>query len=46
MKRPFRKPLVVFTPKKLLRYHRAVSSIEMSNGCFKEVIDDSFAIPK
>ena len=30
--RPFRKPLVVFTPKKLLRYHRAVSSIqEMSS---------------
>ncbi len=45
MARPFRKPLVVFTPKKLLRYHRAVSSIkEMSNGSFKEVIDDSTAI--
>ena len=27
MARPFRKPLVVLTPKKLLRYHRAVSSI-------------------
>ena len=45
MARPFRKPLVVFTPKKLLRYHRAVSSIkEMSNGSFKEVIDDSTAV--
>ena len=44
--RPFRKPLVVFTPKKLLRYHRAVSSIqEMSSGAFQEVIDDSLAIP-
>ena len=44
--RPFRKPLVVFTPKKLLRYHRAVSSIqEMSTGSFQEVIDDSIAIP-
>ena len=45
MARPFRKPLVVFTPKKLLRYHRAVSSIkEMSNGSFQEVIDDSTVI--
>ena len=44
--RPFRKPLVVFTPKKLLRYHRAVSSIqEMSTGSFQEVIDDSIATP-
>ena len=44
--RPFRKPLVVFTPKKLLRYHRAVSSFqEMSSGSFQEVIDDSLAIP-
>ena len=46
MARPFRKPLVVFTPKKLLRYHRAVSSIEeMSSGSFEEVIDDSLASP-
>jgi len=46
MARPFRKPLVVFTPKKLLRYHRAVSSIEeMSSGSFQEVIDDSLASP-
>lgn len=44
--RPFRKPLVVFTPKKLLRYNRAVSSIqEMSTGSFQEVIDDSLATP-
>ena len=45
MVRSFRKPLVVFTPKKLLRYPRAVSSIsEMSSGSFQEVIDDSNAI--
>ncbi|MDB2538771.1 2-oxoglutarate dehydrogenase E1 component [Flavobacteriales bacterium] len=44
--RTFRKPLVVFTPKKLLRYNRAVSSIqEMSTGSFQEVIDDSLATP-
>ena len=45
--RPFRKPLVVFTPKKLLRYPRAVSSIkELANGCFGEVIDDHSAEAK
>ena len=44
LKRPFRKPLIVFTPKKLLRYPRAVSSLkEMSSGCFLEVIDDANA---
>ena len=42
--RDFRKPLVVFTPKKLLRYNRAVSTIEeLANGVFQEVIDDSSA---
>ena len=47
MKRPFRKPLIVFTPKKLLRYNRAISKVEdLSNGCFKEVIDDDIAKPK
>jgi 2-oxoglutarate dehydrogenase E1 component len=41
VKQPFRKPLVVFTPKKLLRYPKAVSSIdEMANGKFREVIED------
>ena len=45
LKRPFRKPLIVFTPKKLLRYPRAVSSLkEMSSGCFLEIIDDSSAV--
>lgn len=39
--RPFRKPLVVFTPKKLLRYPKAVSKIsELAKGKFTEVIDD------
>jgi 2-oxoglutarate dehydrogenase E1 component len=47
LKRPFRKPLIVFTPKKLLRYPKAVSSVkDMSNGSFKEVIDDSSANAK
>jgi 2-oxoglutarate dehydrogenase E1 component len=42
--RPFRKPLVVFTPKKLLRYPKAVSSMaDLSQGGFREVIDDAKA---
>ncbi len=42
MKRDFRKPLVVFTPKSLLRHPKAVSSIkELANGTFQEVIDDT-----
>lgn len=42
LKRPFRKPLIVFTPKSLLRHHLAVSSLEeLSEGRFKEVIDDT-----
>ncbi|MGB1075896.1 MAG: 2-oxoglutarate dehydrogenase E1 component [Flavobacteriales bacterium] len=41
VKLPFRKPLVVFTPKKLLRYPKAVSSFaEMASGGFQKVIDD------
>ena len=41
LKRDFRKPLVVFSPKMLLRYPSAVSSLdEMAKGCFQEVIDD------
>lgn len=39
--RDFRKPLVVFSPKMLLRYPAAVSSLdEMKTGSFQEVIDD------
>ncbi|GAA3645720.1 2-oxoglutarate dehydrogenase E1 component [Flavivirga jejuensis] len=42
MKRDFRKPLIVFTPKSLLRHPKAVSSInELANGEFEEVIDDT-----
>ena len=41
LKREFRKPLVVFSPKMLLRYPAAVSSLdEMATGGFQEVIDD------
>jgi len=44
IKREFRKPLIVFTPKSLLRHPRAVSPIEAftKNG-FQEVIDDESA---
>ncbi|KJD35185.1 2-oxoglutarate dehydrogenase [Tamlana sedimentorum] len=41
MKRDFRKPLIVLTPKSLLRHPKAVSSInELATGAFQEVIDD------
>lgn len=39
--RKFRKPLVVFTPKSLLRHPKCVSTVdEMAKGSFQEVIDD------
>ena len=42
MKRDYRKPIIVFTPKSLLRHPLAVSPIEdFSNGSFQEVIDDT-----
>jgi 2-oxoglutarate dehydrogenase E1 component len=42
LKRSFRKPLICFTPKKLLRYPACVSSIDdFTKGSFKEVIDDN-----
>ena len=40
--RDFRKPLVVFSPKNLLRHPKAVSKIDdMVKGGFQEVIDDT-----
>jgi 2-oxoglutarate dehydrogenase E1 component len=42
MKREFRKPLIVFTPKSLLRLPKAVSTMEeLATGGFQEVIDDT-----
>jgi len=41
MKRPFRKPLVLFSPKSLLRHPECLSTIEdLSKSSFHEVIDD------
>jgi 2-oxoglutarate dehydrogenase E1 component len=42
VKLPFRKPLVVMTPKSLLRHPRCVSSLaELSGGGFREVLADA-----
>ncbi|HKJ06111.1 MAG TPA: 2-oxoglutarate dehydrogenase E1 component [Flavobacteriaceae bacterium] len=42
MKREFRKPLIVFTPKSLLRHPLVVSSLnDLAEGSFNEVIDDT-----
>ncbi|MAO07871.1 MAG: 2-oxoglutarate dehydrogenase E1 component [Alteromonas sp.] len=42
MKWNFRKPLVVFTPKSLLRHPKVISTKEeLANGSFQEVIDDT-----
>jgi 2-oxoglutarate dehydrogenase E1 component len=44
MKAEFRKPLIVFTPKSLLRHPKVVSTkAELANGSFQELIDDSDA---
>ncbi|MFM2156413.1 MAG: hypothetical protein RL516_1162 [Bacteroidota bacterium] len=47
MHRDFRKPLVVFTPKSLLRHPKCVSEIaDLTKGGFQEVIDDAKANAK
>jgi 2-oxoglutarate dehydrogenase E1 component len=46
MKRNFRKPLILLTPKSLLRHKLAVSPIdELTGGHFLEVLDDPQADP-
>jgi 2-oxoglutarate dehydrogenase E1 component len=43
----FRKPLVVFTPKSLLRHPRCVSALEeFTTGGFQELMDDATVDPK
>tara|TARA_R110002110_G_scaffold140056_1_gene327050 strand:- start:21081 stop:23915 length:2835 start_codon:yes stop_codon:yes gene_type:complete len=45
--RPLRKPLVVMSPKSLLRHKEAVSSLEdLANGHFHNVLDETDAIDK
>ena len=45
VKRNFRKPLVIMSPKSLLRHPRATSTIEeIATGSFQEVINDPFVI--
>lgn len=47
MKTNFRKPLIVFTPKSLLRHPLVVSTAdEFANGSFQEVLDDPIADAK
>jgi len=47
MLRDFRKPLVIFTPKSLLRSPKCVSPLEeFTDGKFHELIDDDYADPK
>jgi 2-oxoglutarate dehydrogenase E1 component len=47
IKRDFRKPLICFTPKKLLRYPSCVSSAkDFTAGGFQEVLDDVTATVK
>ena len=46
LKRPFRKPLIIFTPKSLLRHPKCISWLnEYTEGGFKEVIDIGNPLP-
>ena len=45
--RDFRNPLIIFTPKSLLRHTKCVSTVEdFTSGGFKEIIDDVAADPE
>ncbi|MBT8288411.1 MAG: 2-oxoglutarate dehydrogenase E1 component [Bacteroidia bacterium] len=47
MKLKYRKPLIVFTPKSLLRHPRVLSTAdEFANGSFKMIIDDETQNPE
>ncbi len=42
LKRKYRKPLIIMTPKSLLRHPKCISSLnDLSNGTFMDTIDDS-----
>jgi multifunctional 2-oxoglutarate metabolism enzyme len=44
-RRGVRKPLILFTPKRMLRHPKAVSSLnDFTSGSFREVIDDTTGI--
>ncbi|MDD4602957.1 MAG: 2-oxoglutarate dehydrogenase E1 component [Bacteroidales bacterium] len=44
---PFRKPLIVFTPKSLLRHPRCISPLsDFTQGGFREIIDDETPNPE